>query len=127
MRSRFASTDLLRTAVWATSLALGCVAGPALAGCDGRGTRSPEALGTALRIDVAAEDADADVFIDGNYVGQVSEIQGTAAGPMRLAPGVHRLEVRKDGRFPFQRTLEIDPKSPPAKLDVTVELLEDPR
>jgi len=99
---------------------------PIYAGCDQR-TRAPGDRGTALVIDIADEDADADVFIDGNYVGQVSEVQGTKAGSMRLAPGVHRFEVRKDGRFPFQHTLEIDTKKPPASVQVDVQLLEDPR
>lgn len=97
-----------------------------LTACEGR-TRHPSQGGTALHITIAEGDVDADVFIDGNYVGQVAEIQGTAAGPMLLAPGKHRLEVRKDGRFPFQRTIEVDPGHPPPALDVHAELLTDPR
>ena len=99
---------------------------PVLAACDGK-TRNPGDAGTALHIEIAAQDEDADVFIDGNYVGQVAEVQGTKAGSMRLAPGVHRFEVRKDGRFPFQYTLEIDPKKPPARVEIDVQLLEVPR
>lgn len=97
-----------------------------VAGCDRR-TRAPASGGTALHITVADEDLDADVFVDGNYVGQVGDIQGTAAGPMLLVPGKHRLEVRKDGHFPFQRTIEVDADAPPPALDVQAELLTDPR
>jgi len=74
-----------------------------------------------LRIVAPEPDVDADVYIDGNYVGQVHAIP-TGVG---LAPGVHRLEVRKPGRFPVQRTVRVD-KDTPAEVIVEAELLEDP-
>ena len=85
--------------------------------------------GTAsvLVIDAPAEDQDAEVYVDGNYVGNVMGLR--TAGPpggLRLAPGVHRVEVRKPGRFPFQRTVRVEPRAP-ATTVVHVELLEDPR
>jgi hypothetical protein len=70
-------------------------------------------------------DHDADVYVDGNYVGQVGELQNSATGATRLLPGVHRVEVRKPGRFPVQRTVRVDKKPAPETV-VDAELLEDP-
>lgn len=80
---------------------------------------------TSLRIEIAEADRDADVFIDGQYVGQVQEIQGTAAGDVLLGPGVHRLEIRKPGRFPVQKTLQVA-RRPEKTTTVEAELLVDP-
>lgn len=80
----------------------------------------------ALKIAAPAEDADAEVFVDGNYVGQVRALESGAAGPLLLAPGVHRVEVRKPGRFPVQRTVRVE-RRPPAEIVVEAELLEDPQ
>jgi hypothetical protein len=80
---------------------------------------------TSLRIEIAEADRDADVFIDGQYVGQVQEIQGTAAGDVLLGPGVHRLEIRKPGRFPVQKTLQVT-RRPEKTTTVDAELLVDP-
>ena len=81
---------------------------------------------SALRITTAPEDADAEVFVDGNYVGQVQALGSGAAGPLLLAPGVHRVEVRKPGRFPVQRTVRVE-RRPAAEVVVAAELLEDPQ
>lgn len=83
--------------------------------------------GSALRIEVADADRDAEVFVDGNYVGQVKALAVASTGPILLAPGVHRVEVRKPGRFPVQRTVEVDRKRPPPEIVVDAELLEDPQ
>jgi hypothetical protein len=77
---------------------------------------------TTLTITTPEPDVDADVYIDGHYVGQVSAL---AQRPVRLAPGVHRVEIRKPGRFPVQRTIRIEPDAPP-EIVVDAELLEDP-
>ena len=53
-----------------------------------------------LSLEVQPSDMDAEVYVDGNYIGQLAEIQGKARGKigaLRLAPGVHRLEIRKPG------------------------------
>ncbi len=81
--------------------------------------------GSALKILTEEADQDADVFVDGQYVGTVGEIQGTPAGDVLLAPGVHRVEVRKSGRYPVQRTVEVA-DDPPPTTEVQAELLEEP-
>jgi hypothetical protein len=70
-------------------------------------------------------DLDAEVFVDGNYVGQVKALRVPETGPILLAPGIHRVEVRKPGRFPVQRTVEVAKQSK-APVVVRAELLEDP-
>lgn len=79
----------------------------------------------ALVIHTPDEDADAEVYVDGNYVGLVRALSQQSTGPLLLAPGVHRLEIRKPGRFPVQKTLRIDADSP-TEIVVDAELLEDP-
>lgn len=101
---------------WARSLGLVL----ALAGC-----KHADA-GTSLRITVPQEDLDADLFVDGHYVGQVGAMGKEPVGPVELAPGVHRVEVRKPGRFPVQRTVRVDGKTP-AETVIDAELLEDPQ
>jgi hypothetical protein len=73
---------------------------------------------------VRVPNAEADLWVDGNYVGRVADV----AAPdrrIRLAPGKHRVEVRLPGRFPLQRTVEVKRGS---RTPVLVEgpLLEDP-
>lgn len=81
--------------------------------------------GTSLLIEVPQADRDADVFVDGLYVGQVGALGEEPVGPVMLAPGVHRVEVRKAGRFPVQRTITVD-SATPAQTVLEAELLEDP-
>lgn len=40
--------------------------------------------------------ADADVFVDGRFVGQA---RGFERAPLRLSPGLHRVELRHHGYF----------------------------
>lgn len=116
MRSRSASSSS-RAALAVAALSFLLVSGSA---CHkGQG-------GTALVILTEEADQDADVYVDGNYVGQVGEIQNATTGSLRLAPGVHRVEVRKPGRFPVQKTVRVD-KKPPPQTTVEAELLEDPQ
>jgi len=89
-RSDCSSRSLRRRAA-ALALACGLALAP-IAGC-----RHADA-GTALRIEVPQEDLDADLFVDGQYVGQVGAMGKEPVGPVKLAPGVHRVEVRKPGR-----------------------------
>lgn len=84
-----------------------------------------QGAGAALKIEVAEADLDAELYVDGNYVGQVRALSQRSTDPLVLAPGVHRVEVRKPGRFPVQRTIRVD-KRPPAEIVVAAELLEDP-
>ena len=93
----------------------------------GPGCRTPaSAIGpVALRIAVPEADADADVYVDGHYVGQARALGTERLGTIQLAPGVHRVEVRKAGRFPVQRTVRVDGQTP-AEVVVDAELLEDP-
>lgn len=110
---------------WSTRLAsaalLVCLVAPT--GCQ---TKTKQHSGSALVIMTDPADLDADVFVDGNYVGQVGALQNTTTGPIKLAPGAHRVEVRKPGRFPVQRTVEVDKKPAPETV-VEAELLEDPQ
>ena len=96
----------------------------ALTGCATRaGGRGDQAA--PLMIEVPEVDLDAEVFVDGNYVGQVKALRVPETGPMLLAPGEHRVEVRKPGRFPVQRTVTVG-KSQRTAVVVRAELLEDP-
>lgn len=118
MSSPFAcSSRSSRRLACALGLALGLVLAPA-------GCKHADA-GTALRITVPQEDLDADLFVDGQYVGQVGAMGKEPVGPVTLAPGVHRVEVRKPGRFPVQRTVKVDGNTPPETV-IDAELLEDP-
>lgn len=78
-----------------------------------------------LVLEVAPGDLDAEVFVDGNYVGQVKVLQDPATGPLLLAPGIHRIEVRKPGRFPVQVSATVK-KDRTGPVVVRAELLEDP-
>lgn len=89
--------------------------------------RPAPGTGAPLAIEVPPEDADADVYVDGNYVGQVGSLTAAGAEPLVLAPGVHRLEVRKPGRFPVQRTIRVAGGPNSAPVVVNAELLEDPK
>lgn len=110
MRSRFGFAD-------AALLALGLTLAPAC--------KRAETGGTMLRLEAPAEDADAEVYVDGLYVGQVGSLDAAGTEGLQLAPGMHRLEIRKPGRFPVQRTIAVD-RSTPAVTIVKAELLEDP-
>lgn len=113
MSSRFASTSRARVAIVALMLATAgaCHRGPA--------------AGAVLAIQAPDADRDADVWVDGHYVGSVDALGKGQLPPIRLAPGVHRVEVRKPGRFPVQRTVRV-PKGVTADVEIAVELLEDP-
>jgi hypothetical protein len=91
------------------TLALGCA--------HGSGREPPASM-----LEIATATADADVWVDGEYVGQVAAV----SGKLRLAPGVHRVEVRKPGHFPVQRTVRVDKQSGTTVV-VEAELLADPR
>ena len=80
-------------------------------------------VASVLEVQVVDQaDLDADVWVDGQYIGQVSAV----SGQLELAPGVHRVEVRKPGHFPVQRTVRVDRK-PAATVTIEAELLGDPR
>lgn len=129
MGSRFVSTDMPRRQALrprrfgAATVVAGFALAIALVGCRPRaGTVAP----VALRITVVDADADADVYVDGHYMGQVRALSGDPLGTVQLTPGTHRVEVRKAGRFPVQRTVRVDADSP-AELRLDAELLEDPQ
>lgn len=79
-----------------------------------------EAPASTLEITTAM--VDADVWVDGEYIGQVTAV----SGKLRLAPGVHRVEIRKPGHFPVQRTVRVEKQGGGAVV-VEAELLTDPR
>ena len=73
-------------------------------------------------LEITSESPDADVWVDGQYIGQISAVSGR----LRLAAGVHRVEVRKPGHFPVQRTVRVE-KQAGGTVVVAAELLTDPR
>jgi hypothetical protein len=73
-------------------------------------------------LEIRSETADADVWVDGQYIGQVSAVSGR----LKLAAGVHRVEIRKPGHFPVQRTVRVDKQGGGAVV-VEAEMLADPR
>lgn len=87
-----------------------------------RGGRNEDVSSRLEIVVVDPADADADVWVDGQYIGQVSAVSGR----LELAPGKHRVEVRKPGHFPVQRTVEVARKPAPS-VRVEAELLGDPR
>ncbi len=82
--------------------------------------------GATLQITTAPEDGDADVFVDGNYIGRAADLARPDMPKPKLAPGSHRVEVRKAGRFPVQRTVKVVAGGP-ATITLAAELLEDPQ
>jgi hypothetical protein len=120
MRSPFASSSRGRTLGGRAGVLLVGSLILSIPGC----RRGPP--GTALVVLTDEADQDADVYVDGNYVGQVGEIQNATTGSLQLAPGVHRVEIRKPGRFPVQKTVRVD-KKPPPQTTVEAQLLEDPQ
>lgn len=81
--------------------------------------------GSTLVVLTDPEHADADLFVDGQYLGVVQE-QDQSTAPVRLAPGTHRVELRKPGYFPYQRALRVPAKDAPAKIDLRAELFAQP-
>jgi hypothetical protein len=104
-------------AAWLRPLAL-ALALSSLACVHGRNGR---AVPTSV-LEIATETDDADVWVDGQYIGQVNAVSGR----LELAVGVHRVEVRKPGHFPVQRTVRVE-KGGGGVVVVEAELLVDPR
>jgi hypothetical protein len=73
-------------------------------------------------LEISSDTADADVWVDGQYIGQVAAVSGR----LKLAAGVHRVEIRKPGHFPVQRTVRVDKQGGGAVV-VEAESLADPR
>jgi hypothetical protein len=78
--------------------------------------------GPSSLLEISSDTTDADVWVDGQYIGQVAAV----SGKLKLAPGVHRVEIRKPGHFPVQRTVRVD-KQGGGMVVVEAELLADPR
>jgi hypothetical protein len=108
-----------------TAFGPGCVLALMLlaSGCNHLRGGGRSDVASVLEIAVVDQaDLDADVWVDGQYIGQVAAV----SGKLKLAPGVHRVEVRKPGHFPVQRTVRVDRKPAPS-VTVQAELLGDPR
>jgi hypothetical protein len=117
VRSASACSDSLFGRVSAAWL-LACCLSFAAPGCAHSSGREPP----ASVLEIATATTDADVWVDGEYIGQVAAV----SGKLRLAPGVHRVEIRKPGHFPVQRTVRVDKQSG-GTVVVEAELLTDPR
>ncbi len=87
--------------------------------------RPAPGTGAPLRVEAPEADTDADVYVDGNYIGRVADLTAAGVDPLVLAPGTHRVEIRKPGRFPVQKTVRVPKEGPP--IVVLAELLEDPK
>lgn len=98
-------------------LALGLALGPT-ACAHSSGKRPPP----VSMLEINTETTDADVWVDGEYIGQVEAVSGR----LKLAPGTHRVEVRKPGHFPVQRTVTVDRKGG-GSVAVDAQMLPDPR
>ena len=107
------STCLLTLAVGALGLCL-----PSL-GCAHTTTQKAAPTST---LEIDSETRDADVWVDGQYIGQVEQV----SGKLGLTPGVHRVEIRKPGHFPVQRTIRVD-KRAGGIVRLSAEMLQDPR
>jgi len=57
---------------------------------------------------IAVGQRDAEVFVDGHYMGVVDDFDGTFQ-QMNLEPGPHRVEVRRDGFQPVTVDVKIQP------------------
>ena len=79
-----------------------------------------------LQVHVAPEHRDAELYVDGHLVGTVGELQTDQAGLPSLAPGEHRVEVRKPGFFPYQRSVHVARRHAMPVIEVEAELLGDP-
>jgi len=89
-----------RLGLWlvACGLVAGCAAGPppgAILAYDGQ----------EGGLQLFVRPADADVYVDGDYMGKVSDFQGDKA--LWLPRGMHAMEVRRDGYITFFRQLEV--------------------
>jgi hypothetical protein len=81
------------------------------------GREAPSSL-----LEITSDTTDADVWVDGQYIGQVAAV----SGHLKLATGVHRVEIRKPGHFPVQRTVRVE-KNGGGAVVVEATLLADPR
>jgi hypothetical protein len=103
-----------RATALSVALAVGAVGIATGSGCGGR--QSP---GSVTRDDavfkIRSNVSDANLYIDGRYVGPISLLRGGIA----VAPGKHRLELRHDDYF--SRYLEVDlQRAERRKLEVTM-------
>ena len=118
--TRFASAFSERSSVrrvWSSCLVVTLAFGSSLACAHKQSRDAP-----ATVLEIATPTTDADVWVDGAYIGQVAAV----SGKLRLSPGIHRVEVRKPGHFPVQRTVRVD-KGAGGSVVVTAEMLADPR
>ena len=63
----------------------------------GVGCRPAPGVGATLRIEAPQVDRDADVYVDGNYVGQINALSAAGTEGLKLAPGVHRVGDPQSG------------------------------
>jgi len=67
---------------------------------------------------VRAAQPDASIWVDGRFVAEVSQARGGVA----VAPGAHRLEVRRDGFHTFYAELKVGAGE---RRELAVELAEE--
>jgi hypothetical protein len=75
----------------------------ALSGCHGPAPAAPRRPTATLAVRCAV--AEADVFIDEVYAGEVRDL----GGGVRLPAGAHRVEVRHEGHHPRYLDVRLEP------------------
>src|SRR6185503_18744824 len=86
-----------------------CGAGACSAGPYDTGIEAGLPAGAGIgAIDLRVRPGDADVWIDGRYVGQASDLDGYPT-PLWLRQGSHRLVVSKDGYRRFDEKIAVRP------------------
>jgi hypothetical protein len=63
---------------------------------------------------VSARPADADVFVDDVFVGAVNQLRGRVP----VAPGAHRVEIRREGYYRHYADVEVPDTKGGARLEV---------
>jgi archaellum component FlaG (FlaF/FlaG flagellin family) len=68
----------------------------------------PRDIGNTGGVSFEISPSDAEVFVDGNYVGTVDQF-GPQTEPLQLTPGRHRIELRAQGMRPmaFDTTITV--------------------
>jgi hypothetical protein len=65
---------------------------------------------------------DSGVWVDGRYLGYLSELHGY--NKVTLIPGPHKVSVRQAGFIPLEQTIQVEPG---ATVDVAVAMQHDPK
>lgn len=80
---------------------------PGLSACLSATTgRSAAASGAVVPLQIAADPPDVEIYLDGEYRGELARWRDRT---LPVAPGPHRIELRREGYFPLRREIEVGP------------------